>query len=586
MHYDRGMLAATLLLLVVTSAADGTSCYGHAYLQLLDCHSATRVLMEGVIDHETWTNELGYYDFDLVTGGYHTFHFRHAGFYSETHDFYVNLLGSTELPDVTLETRARCNPASWQLYPFSLPASSFTFPNTDGIHNPLVTYPVEWWYANFRLTGSETGKEYAVWVAFFKLPHMILMSVTDLQTGETWTADRYPAVFTAAEDKLDISISLPPYTDRWYNETCGDGLHAFEYWMDLNWLDAGVVEMYLQMRPIKPPIAVGGDGYIELGSAWTYYACQPRMHVVGRIHVPSGPLTGEDVEGYGWMDHQWGGSAAQRTSWEWLSIQLADMREIMVADLWVSGLPSASFSGGLNYYDAGCNLHVLPDYEMTTLETWTDPVSGREWAVKWRVQEPTRQIDLTIDRDYDSQVMRLGVFDLLPLCFWEGPCTVSGTIGGLPVQGTAFAEVTHPQECSVGACTVPGPEQLCILMTEEECIAEGGVFGGDCSLCDYATSEPDVINGHHLESTIVPSPSTPSAQIRFDLPHAAHVELCIYTADGRRIATLVDQVMPAGRHVVPWNGLDDDGAPVSSGTYFYSLKAGDLRESKKVTMTR
>ncbi|MFC1572865.1 lipocalin-like domain-containing protein [Candidatus Eisenbacteria bacterium] len=588
MRYHRSMLLGALLLILPISTAHGTSCDGYAFLEDLDCHAASKVIMEGLPDRTDWTDQAGYYDFQLVAGGWHTFHYKHPGFYSEDHDFFVNLFGNTRLPDVILESRALCNPASWQSYPYSIPAAGFTFPDDEGIHNPLSTYPVEWWYGNFHLTGAQTGKEYALWIAFFKFPYMVLMSVTDLETGESWSADRYPATFTAAEDKLDIAISLPPFTDRWYNEVCGDDLHAFEYWMDLNWLDAGVVDGYLHMRSIKPPMAIGGDGFIEMGSGWTYYYSQPRMHVQGLLHVPGGPALGEEVEGHGWMDHQWGNLPTERISWEWISIQLEGMIEIMVADVWVDGIPEGSFSGGLNYYDSGCDAQVLPDYEMTPIETYADPVSGRQWAVAWHVTEPSRQIDLVIEPGSYDHVMRLGIFDLLPLCFWESPCTVTGSIGGQPVQGTAFTEVTHPQSCSVGSCCLPDRDGMCVLMTELECTGAGGEFGAYCEAC-----EPNPCGGgvdHRdevhapLQLAAGPNPLTRSTYLQYNLGQPGMVDVTIYDSAGRVVRRLLSKQSEAGDGAIEWDGLDDTGARVSSGTYVCCLAVNDTIISRRLTV--
>jgi predicted secreted hydrolase len=582
------MLLATLMLVLAAPTAHATSCDGYVYLEGLDCYAATKVIMEGLPDRTDWTGQAGYYDFQAIAGGWHTFHYMHPGFYSEDHDFYVNLFGNTRLPDVTLESRAMCSPASWQHYPYTIPAAGFTFPNDDGIHNPFSTYPIEWWYGNFHLTAAETGKEYAFWIAFFKFPYMVLMSVTDLDTGESWSADRYPATFTADENMLDISISLPPFTDRWYNEVCGDDLHAFEYWMDVNWLDAGVVDGYLHMRSIKPPMAVGGDGFIEMGSGWTYYYCQPRMHVLGVLHVPGGPALGEAVEGYGWMDHQWGNLPAERISWEWISIQLEDMREIMVADVWVDGVPQGSFSGGLNYYDSGCNAEVLPGYEMTPIETWTDPVSGREWAVAWQVTEPSHQIDLIIQPESYDHVMRLGFFDLLPICFWESPCTVTGTIGGQPVQGTAFTEVTHPQSCSVGSCCLEDRDVSCVLMTQQECIDAGGMFRAYCEACDpdpCVTGVGDQRSPTGTQELVVTSnPCTRTTLLQYNLSRPGDMALSIYDAGGRLVRNLISMRSQSGIGSIEWDGRNDAGERVSSGVYLCCLVANGQVISRQLVV--
>ena len=59
-----------------------------------------------------------------------------------------------------------------------------------------------------------------------------------------------------------------------------------------------------------------------------------------------------------------------------------------------------------------------------------------------------------------------------------------------------------------------------------------------------------------------PNPFNPQTTIPFDLKTSAHVQLAIYSIEGRLVATLLDQSMSAGRHRITW-----DAADLASGTY-------------------
>jgi hypothetical protein len=85
----------------------------------------------------------------------------------------------------------------------------------------------------------------------------------------------------------------------------------------------------------------------------------------------------------------------------------------------------------------------------------------------------------------------------------------------------------------------------------------------------------------------VPNPFNPRTTLRFELPQAAPVELSVYDVRGRLVRSLVDgETIPAGRHGVVWNGVDDAGRNVASGLYFYRLRAGNFRETKRMTLLR
>jgi hypothetical protein len=83
-----------------------------------------------------------------------------------------------------------------------------------------------------------------------------------------------------------------------------------------------------------------------------------------------------------------------------------------------------------------------------------------------------------------------------------------------------------------------------------------------------------------------PNPFNPTTGITFALPTKAHVTLEVYNVLGQKVKTLVNSDMEAGYKSVTWNGKDEVGASVSSGTYFYMLKAGDKTFTKKMTMLK
>lgn len=83
-----------------------------------------------------------------------------------------------------------------------------------------------------------------------------------------------------------------------------------------------------------------------------------------------------------------------------------------------------------------------------------------------------------------------------------------------------------------------------------------------------------------------PNPFRPTTAIAFNLPETAHVSLEIYNVAGRKIATLVDDDMPAGHHTVRWDGKTDAGSRVASGVYFYRLESGERSASKKMVLMK
>ncbi len=75
-------------------------------------------------------------------------------------------------------------------------------------------------------------------------------------------------------------------------------------------------------------------------------------------------------------------------------------------------------------------------------------------------------------------------------------------------------------------------------------------------------------------------------KISFSLPSSQPVRLEIYGVDGRKVATLIDEVRAAGLHEVLWMGRDDSGRGVASGTYFYRLNAGPYSDTGKMSLMK
>lgn len=84
----------------------------------------------------------------------------------------------------------------------------------------------------------------------------------------------------------------------------------------------------------------------------------------------------------------------------------------------------------------------------------------------------------------------------------------------------------------------------------------------------------------------VPNPFNPSTEIRFEVDRESFIELAVYDMQGRRLRTLVHEWRPAGNHGVRWDGRDQHGRPVASGTYHVRLKAGERSLVRKILLLK
>ena len=78
-----------------------------------------------------------------------------------------------------------------------------------------------------------------------------------------------------------------------------------------------------------------------------------------------------------------------------------------------------------------------------------------------------------------------------------------------------------------------------------------------------------------------PNPFNPSTVIDFELPANTEVSLEVYNMLGQRVATLVNQQKPAGRHQVSF-----DASSLSSGIYIYRIATGEFVRTRKMMLMK
>jgi predicted secreted hydrolase len=429
---------------------------------------------------------------------------------------------------------------SWKDYPYQPPGTDIVFPKDEGSHDK--EYAIEWWYANFHLTG-QSGNEYGAFVAFYQIQSTVaekqevrIFSISDVESEKTYTNAQI-GTLVASNDHLDLSFeyftssseninqkvsatdntklisanqgtamktqytetSMKPINkniimdttrtvsiqktntivtingddkesanelqyDHWYTKSDDQGLLPFQYSLIVNGnsqQDQQLMKLVVDMDCLKRPLIVGSDGFLDLGEyGFSFYYGLTKLAVTGSIIVHG---IVEEVTGFAWIDHQWGDFFDKNQppyglalTYEWFSVQLDNNREIMVADTWdrVTGEKNdQSFTGGMNLINSDGSSELLEGYTITPQATWNDALDHRFYSSCWRITETSKSIDLIVTPIFLDQVMRVKenypllqrlLEDMFPgACFWEGICSVSGTINGVSVNGKSYVELTH-----------------------------------------------------------------------------------------------------------------------------------------------
>ncbi|MFA7418577.1 MAG: FlgD immunoglobulin-like domain containing protein [Melioribacteraceae bacterium] len=83
-----------------------------------------------------------------------------------------------------------------------------------------------------------------------------------------------------------------------------------------------------------------------------------------------------------------------------------------------------------------------------------------------------------------------------------------------------------------------------------------------------------------------PNPFNPSTVISFSITQNSFVSLKVFDILGREVKTLVGKEMSAGNYSVNWEGDDNIGNLVTTGTYIYRITAGNFVSSKKMILVK
>lgn len=118
---------------------------------------------------------------------------------------------------------------------------------------------------------------------------------------------------------------------------------------------------------------------------------------------------------------------------------------------------------------------------------------------------------------------------------------------------------------------------------DESLPSEKGILSGWGSPCspqtrpmsDMGTPKEFALNQNY------PNPFNPTTNIQYDIPNDVLVSIKVYDMLGREVAELVNEVKNAGRYIVGFNGSN-----LSSGIYYYKIKAGSFEQTRRMVLIK
>ena len=148
---------------------------------------------------------------------------------------------------------------------------------------------------------------------------------------------------------------------------------------------------------------------------------------------------------------------------------------------------------------------------------------------------------------------------------------------------------------------VPGPQNLVSAQPDTgyvDAAAAGGYYklsaldshGNQSPFAVLGPAEILSVGGSNTVALAIappsPNPSRGETMFGFALPEAGRVSLVLYDQQGRRIRSLVGEVLPAGRHQARWDGRDEGGHLAPIGLYLVRLEAVGGARTARFTVVR
>ncbi len=313
----------------------------------------------------------------------------------------------------------------------------YEFPRDHLAHRNFKT---EWWYFTGNLRAA-TGEHFGYQVTFFRQgvnrePGKSNFAVGDLAFAHAAISDvdRKKHYFSQVVSRMNFGEAgfggpeRVAWIDSWEAKLTEAGGWQFRAEPDGQKIELTAV-------PEKPLVFHGDRGFSEKaagGGHASHYYSQTRLRMSGKLTI-AGKVY--EVSGLGWFDHEWATNqlAPNQVGWDWLSLHLADGRELMLYQMRLEDGGVDGASSGTLIEKNGETRHLLrKDFQLTPLgRRWKSPETGANYPLDWKVEVPSAGLAFVARARLENQEMNLP-----PVAYWEGAMELQG------VEGEGYMELT------------------------------------------------------------------------------------------------------------------------------------------------
>jgi len=400
---------------------------------------------------------------------------------------------------------------------------------------------------------------------------------------------------------VDATIEGINYTGGELFISCG---HDDVYWLDITDPDAPAVLAHIptlsdagEVWYRAPYLYVADGAYFLVIDVSDPEASQ----IVSGVHIlNSGYSYSRAVEGEG--DH-----AYLATDWGLVVVDVSDPHGPSISGTLEVPGASSTLSRDLEVRDglaylacAETGLHII-DVTDPTNPIWLDQVDGSNralgvtlWDEYALVSEgPYGLIIVGISDPLHADVVGEIMLSGNPISvavhqdiayvasYWAGLQLVDLSHPTEPVWLGSMASPLSPQALAYGVVNVGDR----IYMDQEDL----GVLVAfpQCTDTPAGLDETPALMPTAMSLSCRPNPFNPRTVFHYEMDTAARVELAVYDLAGRLVRTLRSGVwQEAGSHVATWDGRDDGGASLPSGSYLGLLRVGGQEASTRLGLLK
>ena len=234
------------------------------------------------------------------------------------------------------------------------------------------------------------------------------------------------------------------------------------------------------------------------------------------------------------------------------------------------------------------------EYDYTDIDTLTVTVNSvYDQIIEPQMVYPPNGHTITFDTMSDSIVFSWSSasypeFETGPGFEYRLRIVQSNENGNIPYSYTDISDTSFTFFPDSSTFAGPNNNYIWSLYTTEQDLPEvlDGQSGVFFVVLPAMNIESDNIPNEFKLHSAYPNPFNPSTTIQFDIPEDSFVSLNVFDMMGRKIKTLLNDKISAGRRSITWDGTNNLNQVVSAGTYFYMISTSNYKSTKKLILLK